>query len=79
MSHQGKRLRSGEKSIVMNVRVFIEKEKAQGKSIMRECVIDRTASTTGIGKTTIKRISKEFQSEGEFETPKKRYKRSRVE
>ena len=41
-------------------------------------MIDRTASATGIGKTTIKRISKEFQSEGEFETPKKRYKRSRV-
>ena len=78
MSHQGKCLRSGEKSIVMNVRAFFEKEKAQGKSIMRERVIDRTASATGIGKTTIKRISKEFRSEGEFETPTKRYKRSRV-
>ena len=41
-------------------------------------MIDRTASATGIGKTAIKRISKEFQSKGEFETPKKRYKRSRV-
>ena len=60
MSHQGKRLRSGEKSIVMNVRVFFEKDKAQGKSIMRERVIDRTASAIGIGKTTIKRISKDF-------------------
>ena len=75
---QGKRLRSGEKSIVINVQAFFEKEKAQGKSIMRERVIDRIASATGIGKTAIKRISKEFQSKGEFETPKKRYKRSRV-
>ena len=52
MSHKGKRLRSREKSIVMCVRGFFEKEKAQGKSILRDRVIDRTAAATGIGKTT---------------------------
>ena len=34
--HQGKRFRSGEKEIVMNVRAFFEKEKSLGKSIMRD-------------------------------------------
>ena len=59
MSHKGKRLRSGGMSIVMCVRGFFEKEKAQDKSSFRDRVIDRTAAATGIGKTTIKKISKE--------------------
>ena len=44
MSRQGKRLRSGEKDIIMNVRAFIETEKRKGKSILRNSVIDRTAN-----------------------------------
>ena len=76
--HQGKRFRSGEKEIVMNVRAFFEKEKSLGKSIMRDRVIDRTAAATGVGKTSIKKFSKELQAEGKIETPEKRYKRSRL-
>ena len=41
-------------------------------------VIDRTAAATGVGKTSIKKFSKELQAEGKIETPEKRYKRSRV-
>ena len=78
MSHKGKCLRSGEKSIVMCVRGFFEKEKAKGKSILHDRVIDRTAAATGIGKATIKKISKESREKDKFETPPKRYRRSRI-
>ena len=40
------------------VRGFFEKEKAQGKSILRDRVIDRTATASGIGKITIKNLQR---------------------
>ena len=57
----------------MCVRGFFEKEKAQGKSILHDRVIDRTAAATGIEKTSIKKISKESPEEDKFP---KRYRRS---
>ena len=78
MSRQGKRVRSGEKQILMNVRQFFEKEKHQGKSILRDRVIERTALATGLSQATVKRVSKEYQDLEKFETPKKRYCRTRV-
>lgn len=78
MSRQGKRLRSGEKDIIMNVRAFFETEKRKGKSILRNSVIDRTAKATKIGKTTIKAISREYRGKSDFESPAKRYENNRV-
>ena len=76
MSRQSKRVRSGEKQILMNVWQFFEKEKHQGKSILRDRVIERTAQATGLSQATVKRVSKDLEK---FETPKKRYCRTRVQ
>ena len=78
MSHQGKRLRGGEKDIIMNVRAFFETEKRKGRSILQNRVLDRTAKATKIGKTTIKALTKEYRGQGKFESPAKRFKKSRV-
>ncbi len=78
MHKQGKLLRSGEKQIVLNVRDFFEKEKGKGCSISRNRMIDRTSLATKVGKTTIKKLSKEFREKATVETPMKRYKASRI-
>ncbi len=72
MHKQGKRLRSGEKQIVLNV------QDCKGCSISRNRVIDQTSLATKVGKTTIKKLSKEFQEKATVETPMKRYKSSRI-
>ena len=77
MSRQGKRLRSGEKDIIMNVQAFFEFKKSKGKSILRNKVLERTAKATKIGKTSIKAIIKDYRGQGKFESPVKRFQSSR--
>ena len=72
------RLTSSQKRIIINVKSFFEKEKDQQQSIKREQVVARTSIATGVGKTTIKKISKEYREEGQFESPMKRYTMERV-
>ena len=69
---------SGQKRIILNVRSFFEKEKDQQRSIKREQVVARTSIATGVGETTVKKISKEYREEGQFESPMKRYTVERV-
>ena len=75
---QGIRLTSQSKYIVMNVRKFFEEEKRTGKSKLRERVLDRTATATGISRTTIQRIRKTLTTDEHFLTPIKRYITSRI-
>ena len=75
MSHQCKRLRSGEKDIIMNVRAL---EKSKGRSILWNRVLKRTAKGTKIGRTSIKAITKDYRGQGQFDSPAKRYQSSRV-
>ena len=72
------RLTSQSKYIVMNVRKFFEEEKRTGKSKLRERVLDRTATATGISRTTIQRIRKTLTTDKHFLTPIKRYITSRI-
>ena len=73
MAEKGVRLTSSQKRIIINVKSFFEKEKDQQQSIKREQVVARMSIATGVGKTTIKKISKEYREEGQFESPMKRY------
>ena len=75
MSHLGKRLRSGEKDIIMNVRAFFETEKRKGRSILQNRVLDRTAKATKIGKTTIKAITKEYRGQGKLKAQQRGLKK----
>ena len=58
--------------------VFFEKEKYQGKATLRSRVIDRTAEATGVGRATVIRIKREMNEKEKFESPEKRYRKSRV-
>ena len=60
MAQKGVRLTSGQKRIILNVRSFFEKEKDQQRSIKREQVVARMSIATGVGETTVKKISKEY-------------------
>ena len=73
MAQKGVRLTSSQKRIKINVRSFFEKEKDQQRSIKREQVVAKTSIATGVGKTIIKKISKKYREEGQFESPMKRY------
>ena len=50
---RGVRLTSQSKYIVENVRQFFEKERSVGMSLKRSCVVERTASATGISITSV--------------------------
>ena len=78
MVQKGVRLTSGQKRIIINVRSFFEKEKDRQRSIKIEQVVARTSIATGVGETTIKKISKEYREEGQLESPMKRYTMERV-
>ena len=41
-------------------------------------MVARTSIATGVGETTVKKISKEYREEGQFESPMKRYTMERV-
>ena len=78
MAQKGVRLTSSQKRIKINVRSFFEKKKDQQRSIKREQVVAKTSIATGVGKTIIKKISKKYREEGQFESPMKRYTMERV-
>ena len=78
MQRKQVRVTSDEKLIVHNVRHFFEKEKLKQQSIMRNEAIRRTAMATGIGMTMVKSVKRELMTAGDFSSPVKRYKDSRV-
>ena len=76
---RGVRLTSQSKYIVENVRQFFEKERSVGMSLKRSCVVERTASATGISIRSVRNVHKEFiAQDGTLLTPLKRYASSRV-
>ena len=76
---RGVRLTSQSKYIVENVRQFFEKERSVGMSLKRSCVVERTASATGISIRSVRNVHKEFiAQDGTLLTPLKRYAPSRV-
>ena len=71
---KGVRLTSQSQNIIENVRLFFEKERVCRSTIRRTNVVERTAQATGVSKTTVKKIHKEYLSlEGQLLTPMKRY------
>jgi hypothetical protein len=76
---KGVRLASQSKYIVESVRQFFEKERSVGMSLKRSCVVERTATATGVSVRSVRNIHKEFASQdGALLTPLKRYSSSRV-
>ena len=75
---RGVRLTSQSKHILTSVRSYFEEEKLTGKSLMKNRPLDRTATATGISKTTIKRIYQTMTEDKEILTPTKRYIKSRI-
>jgi hypothetical protein len=78
MAHKGATLTSGQKKIIHNVRTFFKRERDLQKSIKKQLVIVRTSLATGIGRTSVKKISREYREEGQFESPPNRYTKERV-
>ena len=65
------------KPIIDRVRQYFENEKRKGTHLN---VLKRTATPTGVGTTTIKRIyAEQKNNDGQFLTPLKRYSTSRTE
>jgi hypothetical protein len=76
---KGVQLASQSKYIVESVRQFFEKERSVGMSLKRSCVVERTATATGVSVRSVRNIHKEFASQdGALLTPLKRYSSSRV-
>ena len=58
---------------------FFEKERSVGMSLKRSCVVERTASATGVSIRSVRNVHKEFiAQDGTLLTPLKRYASSRV-
>ena len=66
-------LTSQSKHILTSVRSYFEEEKWTGKSLKKNKPLDRTATATGISKTTIKGIYKPMTGDKEILTPTKQY------
>ena len=75
---RGVHLTSQSKHILTSVRSYFEQEKRTGKSFIKNRPLDRTATATGISKTTIKRIYQTMTEDKEILTPTKRYIKSRI-
>ena len=67
---RGIRLTS-QSNILISDRSYFEEEKQTGKSLMKNRPLDRTATTTGISKATIKRIYQTMTEDKEILTPTK--------
>ena len=66
---RGVHLTSQSKHILTSVRSYFEEEKRTRKSLMKNRPLDRTATATGISKTTIKRIYQTMTEDKEILTP----------
>ena len=82
MACKRKRLRSDTKAVVCNVYDYFERESKKNKKIHQGIVKlkKKTVDATGLSKRTVDVILAEKRSlgDGKFESPRKRYKKSRI-
>ena len=67
----GKHLRSSEKSLVLSLRNFFEREMQEGVVLLNKPA-ERVAEATGISRTTVFKICREQRDQGCVSSPKKR-------
>ena len=77
---RGKRVRSGEKRIICNVYNYFEQQSKKQKVATPLKYSQKTAEATGFARRTVDKIVREKHGleGGEFSSPAKRYKESRV-
>ena len=73
---RGIRVRSQTKEVIHNVHDYFERI---NKKVTTKTPVKRTSEATKLGETTVRLILKEKKEKGTFESPAKRYKRSRKE
>ena len=73
MSQRGKPLNSQARNIVLNVKDYFEREKAnKGFLTSVKKVQERVSEATGVGRRTLNRISNQKREKGEVSTPNKK-------